>query len=248
MARRHRRKSHEHYGHDALDQHVSPVPGELPGALRQRPRGDTGSRVSNANDRSELKKSVGENPAKNSARTATIASNPTARNAVQPRISAHGDRFTACCRLSAASMTVSTRIAPEECALLREHSECLRWDSGKPWRWPQSFFSVRLEPKRQTTQSVHSTSEFLRRWRMRRPTCTSTSASRDAPRIGSCRVTAESEDFFRSSETQLDGEYSARVTVVRFRELPPGGYEIRAELIVSNGRTADVAKRTVEIF
>lgn len=62
------------------------------------------------------------------------------------------------------------------------------------------------------------------------------------------RVTAESEDFFSSSETQLDGEYSARVTVVRFRELPPGGYEIRAELIVSNGRTADVAKRTVEVF
>ena len=62
------------------------------------------------------------------------------------------------------------------------------------------------------------------------------------------RVTAESEDFFRSSDTQLDGEFSARVTVVRFRELPPGGYEIRAELIVSNGRTADVAKRTVEVF
>jgi len=62
------------------------------------------------------------------------------------------------------------------------------------------------------------------------------------------RVTAESEDFFRSSDTQLDGEYSARVTVIRFRELPPGGYEIKAELIVSGGRTADIAKRTVEVF
>lgn len=62
------------------------------------------------------------------------------------------------------------------------------------------------------------------------------------------RVTAESADFFRSSDTQLDGEYSARVTVVRFRELPPGGYEIRAELIVSNGHTSDIARRTVEIF
>jgi hypothetical protein len=62
------------------------------------------------------------------------------------------------------------------------------------------------------------------------------------------RITAESEDFFRSSETQLDGEYSARVTVVRFRELPPGGYEIKAELIVSNGRTAEVARRTVDVF
>lgn len=62
------------------------------------------------------------------------------------------------------------------------------------------------------------------------------------------RVSAESDDFFRSSETQLDGEYSARVTVVRFRELPPGDYEIRAELIVSTGRTVDTAKRSVEVF
>jgi hypothetical protein len=62
------------------------------------------------------------------------------------------------------------------------------------------------------------------------------------------RVSAESDDFFRSSETQLDGEYSARVTVVRFRELPPGDYEIRAELIVSTGRTVDTLKRSVEVF
>src|SRR5262249_30709769 len=62
------------------------------------------------------------------------------------------------------------------------------------------------------------------------------------------KVSAESDDFFRSSETQLDGENSARVTLVRFRELPPGDYEIRAELIVSTGRTVDVAKRTVEDF
>jgi hypothetical protein len=62
------------------------------------------------------------------------------------------------------------------------------------------------------------------------------------------RVSAESDDFFRSSETQLDGEYSARVTVVKFRELPPGDYEIRAELIVSTGRTVDTLKRSVEVF
>lgn len=62
------------------------------------------------------------------------------------------------------------------------------------------------------------------------------------------RVSAESDDFFRSSETQLDGDHSARVTVVRFRELPPGDYEIRAELVVSTGRTVDTAKRSVEVF
>jgi hypothetical protein len=62
------------------------------------------------------------------------------------------------------------------------------------------------------------------------------------------RVSAESDDFFRSSETQLDGEHSARVTVVRFRELPAGDYQIRAELVVSTGRTVDTAKRSVEVF
>jgi hypothetical protein len=62
------------------------------------------------------------------------------------------------------------------------------------------------------------------------------------------RVSAESDDFFRSSETQLDGDHSARVTVVRFRELPPGDYEVRAELIVSTGRTVDTAKRSVAVF
>ncbi len=62
------------------------------------------------------------------------------------------------------------------------------------------------------------------------------------------RVTAESQDFYRSSETQLDGEYSARVTVFRFRELPSGVYHIRAELIVMTGRTTNVETRAVQVF
>lgn len=62
------------------------------------------------------------------------------------------------------------------------------------------------------------------------------------------RVTAESPDFYRSSEAQLDGEYSARVTVFRFRELPSGEYRIRAELIVMTGRTTNVETRAVQVF
>ncbi len=40
-------------------------------------------------------------------------------------------------------------------------------------------------------------------------------------------VTAESENYFASSELELQGEYAPRVEVVRFRSLPAGAYEIR---------------------
>ena len=62
------------------------------------------------------------------------------------------------------------------------------------------------------------------------------------------RVTAESEEFFRSSEAQLDGEFSARVTVFRFRELPPGDYQVRAELIIATGRTSNVESRAIQVY
>ena len=62
------------------------------------------------------------------------------------------------------------------------------------------------------------------------------------------RVVAESDDFYRSSEAQLDGEYSARVSVFKFRELPSGEYRVRVELIVSTGRTSNVETRAVQVL
>jgi hypothetical protein len=53
------------------------------------------------------------------------------------------------------------------------------------------------------------------------------------------RVTADSAAFFRSSETQLDGEESPRVAVFTYRNLPSGNYTIVATLIGSNGRATD---------
>jgi hypothetical protein len=50
------------------------------------------------------------------------------------------------------------------------------------------------------------------------------------------KVSAESPEFFRSSEMPLDGEGSARVTVLIFRDLPSGSYEVTAELIGADGR------------
>ena len=48
-------------------------------------------------------------------------------------------------------------------------------------------------------------------------------------------IVAESNDYFRSSEIQLDGENAPRTTMFEFRSLPPGSYEVKAILRDSAG-------------
>ena len=50
------------------------------------------------------------------------------------------------------------------------------------------------------------------------------------------RVSAESEDFLRSSEVSLEGEGSARVSIFRFRDLPAGEYDVTADVIGPSGQ------------
>jgi hypothetical protein len=49
-------------------------------------------------------------------------------------------------------------------------------------------------------------------------------------------VVAESEDFYRSSEIQLDGDHAPRTNTFEFRSLPPGNYSVKAMLM---GRAAN---------
>ena len=49
-------------------------------------------------------------------------------------------------------------------------------------------------------------------------------------------VVAESEDFYRSSEIQLDGDHAPRTSTFEFRSLPPGKYNVRAMLM---GRSSE---------
>ncbi len=51
-------------------------------------------------------------------------------------------------------------------------------------------------------------------------------------------VIAESEDFYRSSEVQLDGDKAPRTNVFEFRSLPTGTYQVSAVLIGSQGQKA----------
>jgi hypothetical protein len=55
------------------------------------------------------------------------------------------------------------------------------------------------------------------------------------------RVSAESENFFRSSEVPLEGEGSARISILHFRELPPGEYDVTADVSGPTGQRRAVA-------
>lgn len=55
-------------------------------------------------------------------------------------------------------------------------------------------------------------------------------------------VTAESEGYFARSTRQLEGARSARVATFHFANLPPGTYNIEAEVVDADGRTRDVAR------
>jgi hypothetical protein len=59
----------------------------------------------------------------------------------------------------------------------------------------------------------------------------------------SVEICAESADFYRSSEIQLEGDKAARTTTFEFRSLPPGTYEVRAILYGISGRRGIVRQQ-----
>jgi hypothetical protein len=60
-------------------------------------------------------------------------------------------------------------------------------------------------------------------------------------------IVAESEEFYRSSEIQLDGEHAPRVTQFEFRSLPKGEYLVRAVLKGSRGDELAAVERHVNV-
>ena len=59
-------------------------------------------------------------------------------------------------------------------------------------------------------------------------------------------VIAESDDYYRSSYIQLDGENAPRTTEIAFRSLPSGQYTVRAIVFGSRGETIRT-ERTAQI-
>jgi hypothetical protein len=56
-------------------------------------------------------------------------------------------------------------------------------------------------------------------------------------------IVAESSEFYRSSEIQLDGDRAPRTSVFEFRSLPPGTYEVKATLRGPSGERAAVRQQ-----
>jgi hypothetical protein len=62
------------------------------------------------------------------------------------------------------------------------------------------------------------------------------------------KVTAESESYYSSSEMELEGEYTARVKVIRFRGVPAGWYEVTGTVFDSRKHVKGLARRSVLVF
>ena len=61
-------------------------------------------------------------------------------------------------------------------------------------------------------------------------------------------IVAESPDFYRSSEIQLEGDKAARTTTFEFRSLPSGTYEVRAKLLGADGQARAAVRQQVNVI
>ena len=61
-------------------------------------------------------------------------------------------------------------------------------------------------------------------------------------------VIAESDEFYRSSELQLEGDRDAKTTTVQFHAVPPGEYDVTAAVIAADGRRRTLARAHVTVL
>lgn len=61
-------------------------------------------------------------------------------------------------------------------------------------------------------------------------------------------VVAESDDFYRSSEIQLDGDRAPRTNTFEFRSLPPGNYSVKAMLIGRRSEPRATLRQQVNVM
>jgi predicted phage tail protein len=64
----------------------------------------------------------------------------------------------------------------------------------------------------------------------------------------SMQIVAESRDFYRSSEVQLEGDKAPRTSMIEFRNLPPGTYDVRVVLMGSGGHQRAFARQQVSVI
>jgi hypothetical protein len=62
------------------------------------------------------------------------------------------------------------------------------------------------------------------------------------------QIVAESQDFYRSSEVQLEGDKAPRTSMIEFRSVPPGTYEVRVTVMGSGGEPRAFARQQVNVI
>jgi predicted phage tail protein len=64
----------------------------------------------------------------------------------------------------------------------------------------------------------------------------------------SVEVIADSDEFYRSSTIPLEGDRAPKTTMIEFRGLPPGNYDVSASVIGSGGQRRAFAHMQVKVM
>jgi hypothetical protein len=68
------------------------------------------------------------------------------------------------------------------------------------------------------------------------------------PQNRTLEVVIDSNEFYRSSSVQLDGDRAPRTATFEFRSLPRGSYEVRATLLDMKGEQRAVARQHIDVI
>ena len=61
-------------------------------------------------------------------------------------------------------------------------------------------------------------------------------------------IVIDSEDFYRSSLIQLEGDQAPSTSVIQFRSVPGGNYMISARLLGQGGESRAILRRVVDVI
>jgi hypothetical protein len=68
------------------------------------------------------------------------------------------------------------------------------------------------------------------------------------PQNRGMRIAAESNDFYRASEIELDGDKAPRMNSFEFRSLPSGNYQVTAMLLGADGHQRAYERLQVRVL
>jgi len=61
-------------------------------------------------------------------------------------------------------------------------------------------------------------------------------------------IVIDSEDFYRSTTIELEGDQAPRSSVFEFRGVPGGTYQVSARLVGTNGTSRGLVRRQIDVL